>query len=35
MSPTTIFAAELHLVELEGESLVREYDETTGRYLWK
>jgi hypothetical protein len=35
MSPTTIFAAELHLLELEGESLVRECDETTGLYLWR
>jgi predicted DNA-binding protein with PD1-like motif len=34
MSPTTIFAAELHLLELEGELLVREYDATTGLYLW-
>jgi predicted DNA-binding protein with PD1-like motif len=35
MSPTTIFAAELHLLELEGEARVREYDKTTGLYLWK
>ncbi len=35
MSPTTIFAAELHLTELEGEPPVRRYDEATGLMLWK
>ncbi len=35
MSSTTVFAAELHLLELEGESPVREYDAPTGLYLWK
>ena len=34
MSPTTIFAAELYLHELEGEQLIRQYDEKTGLYLW-
>jgi predicted DNA-binding protein with PD1-like motif len=34
MSPTKIFAAELYLQELEGEQLVRQYDEKTGLYLW-
>jgi hypothetical protein len=35
MSPTSIFAAELFLQEVAGEQLVREYDETTGLFLWK
>jgi hypothetical protein len=35
MSPTIIFAAELHLQELAGEPLVRQHDETTGLLLWK
>ncbi|MCX5894348.1 MAG: DNA-binding protein [Proteobacteria bacterium] len=34
MSPATIFAAELHLQELDGEPPVRRYDETTGLFLW-
>jgi predicted DNA-binding protein with PD1-like motif len=29
-----IFAAELFLIELLGEPMVRESDETTGLYLW-
>jgi len=29
-----IFAAELHLIELLGEPMVREIDQTTGLYLW-
>jgi predicted DNA-binding protein with PD1-like motif len=35
MSPTIIFAAELYMQELEGECLKREYDETTGLFLWR
>jgi hypothetical protein len=35
MSPTSIFAAELFLQELDGEHKVREYDATTGLFLWK
>jgi hypothetical protein len=31
----TIFAAELHLQELLGEKLEREYDQTTGLALWE
>ncbi len=34
MSPTTIFAAEMHLLELDGAAPERVYDETTGLYLW-
>jgi hypothetical protein len=34
MSPTIIFAAELHMQELEGQQLNRAFDETTGLYLW-
>lgn len=29
-----IFAAELYLVELSGEPMVREHDQLTGLYLW-
>ena len=35
MSPTIIFAAELHIQELDGEQLVREFDKTTGLFLWR
>ncbi len=31
----TIFAAELHLQELLGKKLEREYDQTTGLALWE
>jgi predicted DNA-binding protein with PD1-like motif len=31
----TVFAAELHLQELLGKKLEREYDQTTGLALWK
>jgi len=34
MSPTEIFACEYSITELEGEELVRKYDEVTGLYLW-
>ena len=35
MSPTTLFAGEAHIQELEGKSLEREYDEKTGLFLWR
>lgn len=35
MSPTALFAAELCLQELDGEPPARQYDETTGLFLWK
>lgn len=35
MSPTAVFAAELHLTELDGKPPVRKYDEATGLALWK
>jgi hypothetical protein len=35
MSPTIIFAAEMHLQELAGEPLVRQHDGATGLFLWK
>jgi len=35
MPGTVIFAAELHLAELYGEPLSRQYDEVTGLFLWK
>ncbi|TES83563.1 MAG: DUF296 domain-containing protein [Hadesarchaea archaeon] len=31
----TVFAAELHLQELRGNKLEREYDQTTGLALWE
>ena len=31
----TVFAAELHLQELLGKKLEREYDQTTGLALWE
>lgn len=31
----TVFAAEIHLQEGIGENPVREYDKTTGLYLWE
>lgn len=31
----TVFAAELHLQELLGNKLEREYDQTTGLALWE
>jgi len=31
----TVFAAEVHIQELIGEKLEREYDQTTGLALWK
>ncbi len=34
MSPTEVFACEYSITELEGEELVRKYDEVTGLYLW-
>ncbi|MCQ8903999.1 MAG: DNA-binding protein [Methanothrix sp.] len=30
-----VFAAELHLIGLEGEPPVREYDPVTGLFLWR
>ncbi|MCX8206719.1 MAG: DNA-binding protein [Methanothrix sp.] len=30
-----IFAAELHIIALEGEPHVREYDPVTGLFLWR
>jgi hypothetical protein len=30
-----VFAAELYLIELSGEKLVREFDAETGLYLWR
>ena len=35
MSPTTLFAGEAHIQELGGKPLKREYDETTGLFLWR
>jgi uncharacterized protein len=35
MPGTVIFAAELHLAALDSEPLVRQYDQTTGLFLWK
>ncbi len=35
MSPTTLFAGEAHIQELEGKPLEREYDGTTGLFLWR
>jgi hypothetical protein len=35
MSPTTICAAEMHLLELDGPAPERVYDETTGLFLWR
>jgi len=35
MSPTTLFAGEALIQELEGEPLEREYDEVTGLFLWQ
>jgi len=34
MSPSIIFAAEIHIQELTGQPPGRIYDETTGLYLW-
>lgn len=34
MPGATIFAAELYGTPVPGESLVRDYDEATGLYLW-
>jgi len=34
MSPTEIFACEFTIQELEGDDLVRKFDERTGLYLW-
>ncbi|WP_342832763.1 PPC domain-containing DNA-binding protein [Candidatus Hadarchaeum sp.] len=31
----TVFAAEIHLLELIGDTLEREHDQTTGLALWK
>jgi uncharacterized protein len=31
----TVFAAEIHLIELKGMNLERELDEETGLFLWK
>ena len=33
-SETTVYAGEIHIQELTGEPLNREYDETTGLMLW-
>ena len=33
-SPTEVFACEYSITELEGEELVRKFDEVTGLYLW-
>jgi hypothetical protein len=30
-----VFAAELHLIELSGMKLIREFDAETGLYLWR
>ena len=35
MSPTTLFAGEAHIQELEGKPRERGYDETTGLFLWR
>lgn len=35
MSPTTLFAGEAHIQELGGNPREREYDETTGLFLWR
>ena len=35
MSPTVLFAGELHLHELQGDAPRRRFDETTGLYLWE
>jgi len=35
MIKATVFAAELHLQELLGKKLEREYDQTTGLALWE
>lgn len=35
LSPTTVFAAELHMTPLAGPPPVRVFDETTGLYLWR
>jgi predicted DNA-binding protein with PD1-like motif len=35
MSPTTLFAGEAHIQELGGKPLEREYDGTTGLFLWR
>jgi len=35
MPGTTIFACEFWIFELEGEKLIRGYDEVTGLHLWK
>lgn len=32
---TTIFACEFNITKLSGPALERDYDETTGLYLWK
>ena len=34
-SETIIYAGEIHIQELRGDSLTREHDETTGLMLWK
>ncbi len=35
LSPTTLFAGEALIQELEGGPLEREYDEVTGLFLWR
>lgn len=35
MSPSTIFAGELFIQELQGKQLNRHYDQTTGLHLWQ
>lgn len=32
---TVVFAGEVHMVELKGPQLMREYDQTTGLMLWQ
>jgi hypothetical protein len=34
MSPSTVFAAEIHILELAGPPPERAYNEQTGLYLW-
>jgi len=35
MSPTTLFAGEALIQELEGNMLERDYDKVTGLFLWR
>lgn len=34
-SETTVYAGEMYLRELKGQPLEREYDDTTGLFLWR